>query len=210
MQELAVLATFTAASLALVSMPGPDMLLVASRSASQGRASGFACLAGIQVGTYMHALAAAIGLSQLFLTIPAAYDVVRWAGAAYLLFLAWRTIRAEPVDFAPSATLSRHSSWQVFRQGLITNLLNPKMVLFVVALFPQFIQPDRGSLVLQMLVLATIINGLGLLVNGGVIFSVAAIRQQFSAKRALPRWPQYLLGSVFAGLALRLAFDSRR
>ena len=210
MQDLVLLATFAAASLALVSTPGPDMVLIASRSASQGRASGFACLAGIQCGTYLHALAAALGLSQLFLAIPAAYDAVRFAGAAYLLYLAWKTVLADPFRFAPSTTLALHSAWQVFRQGLATNLLNPKMVLFVVALLPQFIQPERGSLVVQMLILATIINFLGIAINGAVILAVAALRDRFSTDRQLSRWPQVLLGSVFAGLALRLAFDGRR
>ncbi len=210
MQEIALLTTFAAASVALVCMPGPDMVLIASRSASQGRASGFACLAGIQCGTYLHALAAAIGLSQLFLAIPTAYDAVRLAGAGYLLYLAWNTVRADPFTFAPSATLAGASIWSIFWQGLLTNLLNPKMVLFVVALFPQFLQPEHGTVIAQMLILATIINIVGLAVNGTVILGIAAMRRRFSTSRQLSRWPQYLLGSVFAGLAMRLAFDGRR
>ena len=94
MLDLSTLALFAIACLALTATPGPDMLLIASRSLSQGKASGFATLAGIQLGTYCHALAAAFGLSQLFLAVPLAYDVVRYAGAAYLLYLAWRAFRA--------------------------------------------------------------------------------------------------------------------
>jgi threonine/homoserine/homoserine lactone efflux protein len=94
MLDLSTLALFTVACLALTATPGPDMLLIASRSAAQGRARGFATLAGIQVGTYCHALAAAFGLSQLFVLVPVAYDVVRYAGAAYLLYLAWKTFRS--------------------------------------------------------------------------------------------------------------------
>jgi threonine/homoserine/homoserine lactone efflux protein len=90
MPDFSTLVLFAAACLALTATPGPDMLLIASRSISQGRVSGFATLAGIQVGTYCHALAAALGLSQLFLVVPIAYDVVRYAGAAYLLYLACR------------------------------------------------------------------------------------------------------------------------
>jgi threonine/homoserine/homoserine lactone efflux protein len=89
MPDFSTLVLFAAACLALTATPGPDMLLIVSRSVSQGRASGFATLAGIQVGTYCHALAAALGLSQLFLVVPLAYDVVRYVGAAYLLYLAW-------------------------------------------------------------------------------------------------------------------------
>src|SRR6478672_9183008 len=103
MPDFATLALFAAACLALTATPGPDMLLIASRSISQGRAAGFATLAGIQLGTYGHALAAAVGLSQLFLAVPIAYDVVRYVGAAYLLYLAWQTVRSTGTTLAPTA-----------------------------------------------------------------------------------------------------------
>ena len=120
------------------------MLLIASRSMSQGRGAGFATLAGIQVGTYCHALAAALGLSQLFLVVPVAYDIVRYAGAAYLLWLAWKTFRSDGTLFAPTGGLRHFPLGTMFRQGLLTNLLNPKMALFVLALFPQFVRPEAG------------------------------------------------------------------
>src|SRR5580704_8417913 len=142
MPDVSTLILFAAACLALTATPGPDMLLIASRSVSQGRASGFATLAGIQVGTYCHALAAALGLSQLFLAVPLAYDVVRYAGAAYLLYLAWKSFRSTGTAFAPTTGLPRYPIGSVFRQGLLTNLLNPKMALFVLALFPQFVRPE--------------------------------------------------------------------
>src|SRR3982074_694903 len=125
MPDLSTLAFFAVACLALTASPGPDMLLIASRSIGQGRASGFATLAGIQVGTYCHALAAALGLSQLFLVVPVAYDVGRFAGAAYLLYLAWKTLRADGTLLAPTAGLRHHPVGAMFRQGLLTNLLNP-------------------------------------------------------------------------------------
>src|SRR4249919_2673658 len=102
MPDFATLVLFAVACLALTATPGPDMLLIASRSVSQGRTAGFATLAGIQVGTFCHALAAALGLSELFLVVPVAYDVVRYAGAAYLLWLAWKTLRSEGTVFAPT------------------------------------------------------------------------------------------------------------
>src|SRR6478672_8623678 len=168
MPDFATLALFAAACLALTATPGPDMLLIASRSISQGRASGFATLAGIQLGTYCHALAAAFGLSQLFLAVPVAYDVVRYAGAAYLLYLAWKTFRSARTALATDAGTDRHPIGIVFWQGLLTNLLNPKMALFVLALFPQFVQPEAGSVAVQIMVLATVLNLIGLMVNGAV------------------------------------------
>jgi len=210
MLDLSMLALFATACLVLTATPGPDMLLIASRSISQGRASGFATLAGIQVGTYCHALAAALGLSQLFLAVPVAYDVVRYAGAAYLLYLAWRTFRSTGIALSPTKGLPRHSIATVFRQGLLTNLLNPKMALFVLALFPQFVRPADGAIALQIMVLATVLNLIGLMVNGIVIVTASRLGRLFSGGGRFRRLPQLLLGTVFAGLAVRLAFDGRR
>ncbi|MDN0075905.1 LysE family translocator [Crenobacter sp. SG2303] len=209
MPDIYTLALFASACLVLAATPGPDMLLIASRSVSQGRGAGFASLAGIQLGTYCHALAAALGLSQLFLLVPVAYDVVRLAGAAYLLFLAWKTVRADGVASTPDGASPRLPLGRVFRQGLLTNLLNPKMALFVLALFPQFVKPGSSSLVLQMLLLATVLNLVGLLVNGLVILTASRLRRLASPSLRYHKLPQYLLGSVFAALACRLAFASR-
>jgi threonine/homoserine/homoserine lactone efflux protein len=208
--DLSTLALFSIAALALTASPGPDMLLIASRSASQGRVAGFATLAGIQAGTYCHALAAALGLSQLFLLVPVAYDIVRYAGAAYLLWLAWKTFRSDGTVPAPTAGLRHHPIGVMFRQGLFTNLLNPKMALFVLALFPQFVAPEAGSVALQIMVLATIINLFGIVVNGAVILAASRLGRVFTGRGRWRRLPQILLGTVFAGLALRLAFDEKR
>lgn len=210
MPDFATLALFAAAALALCATPGPDMLLIASRSASQGKASGFATLAGIQVGTYCHALAAALGLSQLFLVVPVAYDIVRYAGAAYLLYLAWQAFRSPGALQAPVAGGYRYPIGVVFRQGLLTNLLNPKMALFVLALFPQFIDPAVGSVAMQIMLLATILNLIGIVINGAVILTASGLGRAFSARARWRRAPQILLGTVFAGLAAKLAFDERR
>lgn len=209
MIDLSTLALFSGACLALTATPGPDMLLIASRSVSQGRRAGFATLAGIQAGTYCHALAAALGLSQLFLAVPIAYDAVRFAGAAYLLYLARKTFRSDATALSPVTSQHRHSTATIFRQGLTTNLLNPKMALFVLALFPQFVRPEHGSIAVQILVLATVLNLIGIVVNGAVILSASRLSQRISARRRPSKLPQYLLGTVFVGLAARLAVAGR-
>ena len=212
--EIAVLWIFALACVALAATPGPDMLLIAARSASHGQAAGFATLAGIQIGTYGHALATALGLAQLFAVYPLAYDIVRYAGAAYLAFLAVRILIAPQAPLAPPTEAAQPATAAaiapMFRQGLWNNVLNPKMALFVVALFPQFVDPAGPSIVLQMLLLATILNAIGLVVNGAVIVvSARAGRAIAGSKRAVTamRW---FLASVFAGLALRLVLDTRR
>jgi threonine/homoserine/homoserine lactone efflux protein len=210
MPDLSTLALFAVACLALTSTPGPDMLLIASRSATQGWAAGFASLAGIQAGTYCHALAAAFGLSALFLAVPLAYDIVRYAGAVYLLYLAWKCFQSDGTAFRPADGLPRFRLSQMFRQGLLTNLLNPKMALFVLALFPQFIRPEAGPVAVQILVLATVLNLIGLMVNGIVIITASRLGRALGGNGRFRRVPQMLLGTVFAGLAVRLVYDSRR
>lgn len=209
MPDLPTLMLFSAASVVLTATPGPDMLLIASRSISQGRAAGFFTYIGIALGTYCHALAAALGLSQLFLAVPTAYEVIRWVGCAYLLYLAWKTLRSEAMQFAPNASLKRYSMPRILGEGLATNLLNPKMALFVLALFPQFLDPVQGSLTLQILILATVLNVIGFLVNGAVILLSGYIRNRITGLGRFRKLPQYLLAAVFAGLACRLALGTR-
>ena len=208
MPDFSTLMLFSAAAVVLTATPGPDMLLIASRSVSQGRSAGFLTYAGIAAGTYCHAIAAALGLSQLFVTVPLAYEIVRWAGCAYLLYLAYKTIRSKSSAFAPSAGLKKLSGKRIFSEGLATNILNPKMALFVLALFPQFIDPN-GSILIQTVALASILNGVGFLVSGAVILLGTSIRHRLSAVSRFPKLPQYLLASVFTGLACRLALGSR-
>ncbi|MGO7075739.1 LysE family translocator [Rhizobium johnstonii] len=209
MPDFSTLMLFAAAALVLTATPGPDMLLIASRSISQGRAAGFLTYAGIALGTYCHAIAAAFGLSQLFMTVPAAHETVRWAGCCYLLYLAYKTVRSEGIAFQPASTLKRLSGRRIFSAGLATNLLNPKMALFVMALFPQFVNASAGSLTVQMLILASILNGIGLVVNGAVIFLGSTIRSRLQSTRRFPKLPQYILATVFTGLACRLALQPR-
>ena len=203
------LALFTLACLALNLTPGPDMLLVATRAAGQGRLAGFATYFGIAAGAYVHGLALALGLSQLFVAVPLAYDLVRYAGAAYLLFLAWQAFRAPPVLARP-AGLRRHRIRTMLMQGFLTNVLNPKVALFFLALFPQFLNPEAGSIGLQVLILVTVLNTTGLLVNGAVVLIAARAGTAMAGRGALVRWGNALTGAIFAGLALRLLWPEHK
>lgn len=209
MPDLATLALFTVACAVLTATPGPDMLLIASRSLSQGRIAGFMTYLGIAAGSYLQAFAAAFGLSQLFLLVPAAYDVLRFCGAAYLAWLAWTTLRAKAPLFAPNSGQPRVPMRRIVLQGQLTNLLNPKMALFMLALLPQFLKPEAGSVALQVMVLATILNGMGLIANGLVILTASRLGHALAARPHLARWPQKLMGAVFGALAVRLAVASR-
>ncbi len=210
MPDFSTLALFAAAALALACTPGPDMLLILSRSLIQGRGAGFASLFGALVGVYVHATAVALGLSELFRAVPLAYDAVRYAGAAYLLYLAWTAFRAPGSAFSVSTDARPLSLGAVFRQGLLTNILNPKVALFALALFPQFVKPEAGHVAAQILLLATVLNLIGLVVNGSLVLGANRLRRAVADRIRFRRAPQMVLGTVFAGLALRLVVDGRR
>jgi threonine/homoserine/homoserine lactone efflux protein len=204
---LPTLFLFAAAALALAITPGPDMLMCLSRSIAQGRQTAFAALFGIMTGCYVWALAAAFGLAGLLALSPVAYDAVRFAGAAYLAYLAWQTLKAKDAfgvrDGLPSVAWVR-----AFRQGLMTNLLNPKVALFFLALFPQFVDPAK-SMVVQSLVLVSVLNVIGFGINGGVILAASRLSRFLASRPGVARAQRWFLGSVFGGLALRLALDDR-
>lgn len=205
---------FAAASLALAISPGPDMLLFTSRTVVQGRAAGFAALGGALLGCFCHAMAAGLGLSRLFVAVPVAFDAVRLAGAAYLLILAWKTVRTRPSSSADQPPIRRDSLWVIARQGLLTNLLNPKVALFMLALLPQFMRPEKGGLIWQVAILSAIQLAIGFAVNAVVIVAAARVARWIGVHTVGGhRWarvPNVLLGSVFAGLALRLAWSGQR
>ena len=199
---------FCLACVALAATPGPNMLFLVSRTLAQGRAAGFVSLAGTSSGFALHALAAAFGLSALLAAIPLAFEVVKWAGAIYLAWLAIVMWRASD---EPEATVTApHSTpHAMYRQGLLTAVLNPKVAVFQLALFPQFVDPARGSVLLQSLVLA--VTQLVIVVAGDSVCVAAATgaRRWFAARPGWGRWSKRALAGVFAALAARLAIQSR-
>ncbi|MCK7616092.1 LysE family translocator [Roseibium sediminicola] len=209
MPDFETLVLFTIAAIALVVVPGPNMLLIATRSATRGAFAGMATYVGIATGSYLHATFLALGLSQIFLAIPMAYDAVRIAGAIYLLCLAWQSFTSVPSGQNQLQDRHKANAWTMFRQGLLTNFLNPKVALFFLALFPQFLDPNQGSVALQILVLAMILNLSALLIYGGMIVVVAKSRSAVAQNPTTRRIGQYFTGLVFCGLAVRLALDDR-
>jgi|APMI01.1.fsa_nt_gi threonine/homoserine/homoserine lactone efflux protein len=199
------LLAFAGATFALAVTPGPDMMLCASRAATQGRAVAYMTLAGITLGLFLHSLFAGLGLSQLLLASPGAITAVRWIGAAYLLYVAVRTLTASPKPAEGVAPARAASAFEAFRVGLFTNLLNPKVILFVLALYPQFVVPSQGSVLTQMLVLGAINNVVGFIVNGLVIEVAARVGRGLSRDGRFAGLGRWLLATVFGGLAVRLA-----
>jgi threonine/homoserine/homoserine lactone efflux protein len=206
-------ARFLAASVLLVLTPGPNLLYLISRTLCQGRKAGLVSLAGTSTGFLVHIVAAALGLSAVFIAVPLAYQILKWAGACYLLWLAWNAIRPVPGEqmagvFAPRK-LPDASASQLFRNGLLTSTLNPKVALFYLALFPQFVQPERGSVLTQSLVLGA--TQIVIAVIGDLLFvlSAAAMAQWLAQRPAWGRAQRWILSGAFAGIAARLVLDER-
>jgi threonine/homoserine/homoserine lactone efflux protein len=201
---------FVVASVLLVVTPGPNLLYLLSRTLCQGRAAGIVSLAGTTTGFVFHILAAALGLSAVFLAVPVAYDALRWAGAGYLLWLAWDAVRPEGRGLFTPRRLPADPPARLYRIGLFTSILNPKVALFYIALFPQFVDPARGSVFLQSVVLGA--TQIAIAVVGDLLFVLAAARiSRWLAER--PLWAaaqRWVLGAVFAGIALRLVTGERR
>ena len=199
---------FCLACAALAATPGPNMLFLVSRTLAQGRGAGFVSLAGTSSGFALHALAAAFGLSALLAAVPLAFEVVKWAGAVYLAWLAIVMWRAS--DEPDATVVAPHSTPRaMYRQGLLTAVLNPKVAVFQLALFPQFVDPSRGSVLAQSLVLA--LTQLVIVVAGdsACVFAATGARRFFAGRPGWGRWSKRALAGVFAALAARLAIQSR-
>jgi threonine/homoserine/homoserine lactone efflux protein len=200
---------FVLACIALVATPGPNLLYLVSRTLAQGRAAGFVSLAGTSSGFLLHVLAAAFGLSAILAAVPLAYDTIRVAGALYLAWLAWSTWRAP--DMLPGATVDAAApAAQLYREGLFTAILNPKVAMFQLALFPQFVDPSRGSVLVQSLILGATQIVLAVLGDSLFVLAAAGVRRWFASRPRWGAWSKRLLAGVFAALAARLALDERR
>ena len=207
--DASTLLLFMTAALALNVTPGPDMLYVVARSVGEGRAAGIISALGIAAGCLVHTLAVAFGLAGLLRAVPVAFEIVKWMGAAYLVWLGVRALRKRGIA-AGHATLAATSKTAVFRQGMLTNVLNPKVALFFLAFLPQFVDPDRGPVAVQLVSLGLLFNVSGTMVN--VLVAILASgagawsRRRFGESPAMRR----LTGVLFIGLGVRLALLERR
>ena len=196
---------FVAASLALNLSPGPDMTYVAARSLAQGRRSGIISALGISVGCLFHLAAATAGIAVLLRAVPQAYTAVRVIGAGYLVYLGVAMMR-QASRHEMTVSVAPAGDWAVFTQGMVTNVLNPKVALFFLAFLPQFVDAARGPAAVQTLALGLYFNVQGTLVNVGVACLAGGARTAFRASSAR-RWLQRASGVVLIGLGARLALS---
>jgi threonine/homoserine/homoserine lactone efflux protein len=204
------LLAFALVSLGIVLTPGPNMIYVISRSLTQGPGAGIVSLGGVALGFLFYMLCAAFGITALLLAVPFAYDALRFAGAAYLLWLAWQAVKPGGRSPFQVKKLAVDSPRRLFAMGFVTNLLNPKIAMLYLALLPQFIDPAGASVLGQSLVLGTIQIAISLSVNAAVALAAGSIALFLSTRPGWMLVQRYVMGTVLAGLAMRLAFEARR
>ncbi|MEU7991275.1 LysE family translocator [Streptosporangium canum] len=199
-----------AIALGMVLTPGPNMIYLISRSVTQGRRAGLISLAGVGAGFLVYLTATAAGIAALFAVVPALYTAIKVAGAAYLLWLAWKTVRPGGQSaFAPKE-LPVDPPRRLFSMGLLTSLLNPKIAILYVSLLPQFIDPARGDVAVQGLVLGLTQIVIALSVNGMIVLSAGAIAGFLGRRPLWMRVQRYLMGAALAVFALRIVTDRSR
>lgn len=208
MLSLEIVAGFLAASALLGLSPGPDNLFVLTQSALYGRPAGLAVTAGLCTGLIAHTLAVAVGVAALVQSSAAAFNVLKLVGAAYLLYLAWQVLRAEPVDLH-AGNAPAMSPVRLYVRGIVMNITNPKVSIFFLAFLPQFTDPARGSVVAQLLALGGLFILATIVVFGSIALAAGAMRSRFASNPGIQRWLNRVAGVVFVGLALRLALAER-
>ncbi|GAA1582646.1 LysE family translocator [Kribbella sancticallisti] len=191
-------------ALGMVLTPGPNMMYLSSRSISQGRRAGLVSLAGVAVGFGCYLVAAAAGLTAILVAVPVAFTVIKLLGAAYLAYLAWQVFSGKMATFE-TRQLPRDAARRLFLMGLVTNLLNPKIALMYMALIPQFVDPDRGAVWVQALILGGVQIAVALSVNLLIVVGSAALA---GFLRARPRWmhvQRWVTGTLLGAFAVKMA-----
>ncbi|MEU8305131.1 LysE family translocator [Actinomadura sp. NPDC048955] len=195
---------FLLAALTLVAIPGPNHLYITTRSVGEGRRAGIASALGVETGTLVHIAAAAAGLSAVVAASATAFGFLRYAGAAYLVYLAYRTLRGR--DHTGGPGLEPRPLHRVYLDGVLVNVLNPKVVLFFLAFLPQFVDQDAGAVPLQIVVLGAVTALIGL--ASDIVYAVAAgsIGAWLRARPAFARRQRYATGLIYLALGAAAAF----
>jgi len=205
MPEPSTLAVFVVAAVALLVTPGPAVLYIVARSVEQGRWAGLVSALGVHVGTLVHVAAAALGLSALLVSSALAFDIVKYLGAIYLVYLGVRRLLASDARAEAGAAAPR-SLRRLFAQGIVVNVLNPKTALFFLAFLPQFVDPARGRVGVQILGLGLIFVVLGVVSDGLYALAAGTAGGWLKGGGRLLRVERYVTGGVFVGLGLTAAF----
>lgn len=201
---------FGLASLIMVLSPGPNMIYLISRSLSQGKKAGIISLLGVMCGFLFHILMVSFGLTAIFFAVPYAFVVVKFLGVGYLLYLAYNTVKSENKIFDANQNLKSDKPFKLFNIGLLTNILNPKMAVFYLSFFPQFIKPEYGSILGQSFQLGIIQVLISFSVNFFIVISAAKMASWFSKKPIWLRIQKWFMASILTGLAVKMALTKAK
>jgi threonine/homoserine/homoserine lactone efflux protein len=204
--EPLTLLAFIPAGLALNLTPGADMMFCLGQGLKSGRRAAMAANFGVALGGMVHTVLAALGLGALVAAHPTAFEAIRWLGVGYLLWLAVAALRAGPGAFEPKGKI--FPAGKIFVQALIVNLMNPKVILFILAFLPQFVDPAR-PIFPQFMTLGVVFSLGGLIVNGAVGLFAGSIGQRIAQSAGLAKWLSRISATIFGALALRLALMPR-
>ncbi|MGE8150205.1 LysE family translocator [Pseudomonas vancouverensis] len=208
MFDLASILTYVAVVIGLFLVPGPAVLLVITRTLQGGRKAGIATGMGIAAGDLIHTLCAALGLSALLMTSALAFNVVKVAGACYLIYLGVRAFLAETSP-TTRMQLTNVSMFQAFVQAVGAEVLNPKTAIFFLAFLPQFVHPQSGSSLSQFVVLGLIFSGLSVTYTSLLALTIRPLSQWLKGLSGLRRWEGKIIGTLFVSLGLKVAFQQR-
>jgi threonine/homoserine/homoserine lactone efflux protein len=201
------LGLFVVAALVLLLTPGPAVLYIVTRSVDQGRRAGLVSVLGVHAGTLVHVAAAAAGLSAVLAASATAFSVVKYLGAAYLVYLGLRQLLARVPDPAEAALPEPPRLRRAFLDGFVVNVLNPKTALFFLAFLPQFVTVSRGAVPAQILGLGFVFCALGLLTDGLYALTAGSAAQWLRARRGLALTRRWIPGTMYIGLGLATAFS---
>lgn len=211
MPELSNLLAYGLLSLGMVLTPGPNMIYLISRSICQGRMAGLVSLGGVALGFVVYMLCAALGITALVLAVPYAYDALRLGGALYLLYLAWQAVKPGGRSPFQVCALPKDSPRKLFMMGFVTNLLNPKIAVMYLSLLPQFINPsDHGGVLSQSIVLGVTQIVISVSVNALIVIMAGSIATFLASRPVWQIVQRWLMGTVLAGLAMRMVVEGRR
>ncbi|WP_019119086.1 LysE family translocator [Brevibacillus massiliensis] len=200
--ELSTVLSFIGVSMLLTLSPGPDNLFVVAQSVSYGRRAGLATALGLCTGITVHTMAAGLGLSAILYQSNLAFQIVKYAGAVYLLYLAWQALREGPLTAKKVDKLSLPA---LYRRGILMNVLNPKVSLFFLALLPQFVSPHQGSAALQMIELGLIFMAQAILLFSLLALFAGSVGQKLVGKPRVALWINRAKAGIFSFIAIRLA-----
>lgn len=209
MIELSQLYFFMGATLVLLLVPGPAVLYITARSANQGRLAGLVSVLAIETANFLQAVAATLGLSAILLSSALAFDVVKYLGAAYLIYLGIRKLLASNEGTA-NGIIRPESLSRIYWQGFVVNLLNPKTALFFFAFLPQFVNPDRGDVTGQTLLLGTLFVGMAIVTDSMYALLASSIADRLRGNRQFQKGQRYFAGLVYVGLGITTAFTGSK